>query len=485
MALLVATDTYEEPYINDLSRCILDARSFQAVLADPSRGAFNDLALAENFDASSIKAKIENFLATGERDDVVLLSISGHMSTLDGRLVVLAGDSSKQDLSSTTVSGNWLVEQLDKCRSKRVVLILDGCHAGIINESSKSLPDFDAANAAGLAGYGRVVIASTSPGREAYEYTLDDDRPTSFTDILTRGLVTGDADVDSDGIISAFELFEYSYNETIKHFVGQRPTLTMFGGTPASITVSYNPKAPHRGVTSHATIGLPPKIYGELTSSSEKERAEALWQLLALTESADVSQRKQALLTLFEMSQDPNERIRRFVHWRLTAGDRWWADDSFNTTESSQFPVGGPVDWAKVLKTMLKAEINVTGDLNFVNAGGDVKGNALGRKNKVKYREIISGQLGTADDVRKAVELLAEEVGDSDLAVKDKSVALTALLWWAEHFDDEEEPAEANEQTSALQRVGGWVWDHFKTFVEGIPPAVAGAWVFDVIQHIH
>lgn len=487
VALLVAVDEYQAS-MWPLKRCVFDAHAFQEVLADPARGEFQNVGILENYDAARLKQGVAGMLAAASRDDVVLLAFAGHMgSDGDGRLQIMASDSDPANWANTTLSGDWLVDQLNACRSKRIVVVLDGCQSGLIEESVKGFSDFQTSNAAGLAGHGRIIMAAADSVGRAFERSPGHDAPHeavpgSFTDVLRHGIATGDADIDADGVITAFELFEYAYNQTPQLFPTQTPTLSMFGGTPTSITVAYNPNGFLRAIPVSSDATRISDVLRALESESEAGRASALLALMDLTASNEASIRSQALVALYELGQDPNERIRSLARWRLTAGDNWWISDGSPT--AVRFPLTGPIDWADIVE--LTKEITVNGDMTIISGNRDVKGNAIGRKNKTDYRELTNGEpMTSADEVRQAVESIAQQVDGSDLSLQDKALALPALLWLVEHHADTEQPEEAEEKLSTLHRVGGWVWDRVLTWTDGIPPALAGAWLFTLAQHIH
>lgn len=485
-ALLFATDLYQGA--PPLRYCVKDAHDLQATLADPAVGAFSDVELIADPQVDTFRDAASSFLAKCGLDDVVLIHIGGHMALDNARdLRIITSDTDATNLYGTTVSGAWLIDQLNDARAKRVVLILDGCHSGSIRAINSDLNDFDAANAAGLAGRGRVVIASATPDGPAYEQ-YSPEKPRSFTDILVRGIRSGAADVDQDGLITAFELFEYGYNETVKHFPdGQRPTMRMFGGTPASITVAYNPSRRAIGATAHGTIGLPFLLRKEISSDQERVRARAMWRLFELVDSDEDATRTQALLALFEMSQDPNDQIRRSVHWRLTAGEEWWTEGESGRDLVRRLEPDTLVDWQQVVKAIQASttkEVKVMGDLNIQNAGGDIKGSAAGRKNTITYAEASVDTPQTMRELKEAIEALANEVDTSALPIREKAIALPALIWWAENIDSDTEPAEAKQQASALRRAGGWIWERFADLVDAMPAAVVAAWAVEVLKHV-
>lgn len=471
---MLSVNDYEE--FPPLWQANTDALALRDVLSDPDIGAFSHVEAHLDFDSNSAKRALERCVAECQEDDVLLLHIGSHMSISDtGSLLIIPADASVENWKTQSISGDWLVKQLNSCRSRRVLLILDGCWAGGIDSSFRGLPDFDAANALGLAGRGRIVFASAGMG-PAQERPGSEDRPASFTDVLVRGLRSGDADTDQDGYVSAFELFEYAYEQCVIHFPGQQPSLKLFGGTPASIRVAWSKRA-------SASLAIPgswsievQRLLAARTSDDPEERESCLWLIFHLLKSPNLENRKTAVVALFEMLEDPDPYLRHMAQVGISRG---------KNLRSSLLSTSGQIvaDYSQLVININQfgGELT-TGDFNVLKSGEDAKGNAVGRKNKVQYAEFSTPT--SKQDVLNGINLLAEQVsGDSDLAWQDKAAALEALGWWHENLDAESEPAEAREKVSTLRRVGGSVWSRFYGLMAAMPEAMAAAWVVEVIKH--
>ncbi|MER5298961.1 caspase family protein [Streptomyces lasiicapitis] len=454
-----------------------DAIALRDVLSDPQIGAFSHVEAHLDFDSESFRRVLERRIVDCDVDDVLLIHIGSHMivSPDTGSLLIVPVDAVAVGVNVQTrsIAGDWLVERLNTCPSKRVLLILDGCHAGEISGSFNGLPDFDAANALGLAGRGRIVLASTGAG-VAYE-SYGSNGPASFTDILVRGLRSGEADTDRDGFVSAFELFEYAYEQTISHFpFPQVPALKLFGGTPASIRVAWS--GWHRGPGLGGWAAEVDRLLAARTSEDPEERESCLWFIFHLIKSTDAAHQKKAVLALFEMIDDPDPSLRNLARMGISAG---------KDLRSSLHSASGQlvVDYSQLVINFnqLGGQMS-TGDFNILKAGKDVKGSAVGRKNKVQYSEISAPE--SRQDVLDGLNSLAEDVSaNSDLPWQEKAAALDALGWWQQHVDADSEPREAKEKASTLHRTGGWVWERFYGLMTAVASGVVAAWVFEVIKH--
>jgi uncharacterized caspase-like protein len=128
-------------------------------------------------------------------------------------------------MTSTAVSAQFVRDQLDRCRSRRKVVILDCCYAGAFPPgATKGADHVDVLG--GLGGRGCAVITASS----ALEYAFEEDgnssqvsqtEPSVFTGALIDGLATGEADIDGDGLIDIDELYDHVYKR-VKDRVNQQ-----------------------------------------------------------------------------------------------------------------------------------------------------------------------------------------------------------------------------------------------------------------------
>src|SRR5215213_10261083 len=254
---------------------IADTRALQRALADPQIGRFDRVDAQFDLPRALVQEHVQAFLAAGQKDDLVLLYIAGHMG-LDttGRFTIAAANA--EDMQGTnSIDGAWLEEHLNRCVSKRVVLILDGRNSGAFGESIRARTGFDVSTTRDLAGPERVVLASAGISDLADTQVSKGDTPASFTDIVVRGITGGAVDIDGDGTVNVFELFEYAQKESARYFAArQRPLLRMFGGAPASIIIAYTTHE-HNQQTSLGTAGLPDDLLSAVESTSITARQQA------------------------------------------------------------------------------------------------------------------------------------------------------------------------------------------------------------------
>lgn len=240
IALVVATGSYTDPTLGSLRAPGQDASDFAAVLGDQEVGGFQ-VETVLNAPVESLRRHIARFCARGGPGDLALVYLSCH-GVLDdrGRLYYAAVDTDRELLSATAVSAAWLNEQLDDCRCRRQILVLDCCHSGAFAKGAKGAGTL--ALGERFEGRGRVVLT----GSRATEYSFErndivgESVSSVFTDALVQGLRSGDADRDRDGAITVSELYDYAYEVVRERDTRQTPTLWTYGAE-GDLLIAHSP----------------------------------------------------------------------------------------------------------------------------------------------------------------------------------------------------------------------------------------------------
>ncbi|MDZ7344811.1 MAG: caspase family protein, partial [candidate division KSB1 bacterium] len=225
-ALIVGTSDYDDPTLAKLKTPDADVRALAEILRDPAIGGFDSVTTLVNQLESDVSRSIESFFAQKKPDDLLLLYFSGH-GVLDdrGRLYLAVKDTKRELLKSTAIAAAFVTGEMDSCRSKRQVLILDCCHSGAFERGAKG--DMQAVNEATFEGngYGRIVLTAS----DSTQYALEGDQVIAqaelslFTHFLIQGLQTGEADTDGDGRITLDELYEYVHTQVLNQTRKQTP----------------------------------------------------------------------------------------------------------------------------------------------------------------------------------------------------------------------------------------------------------------------
>lgn len=233
-ALVIGIANYRA--INPLPTTVLtDARAIHSVLIDPSLcdyptdnvallldGAATQDALRQAFTALSAKTNA---------DSTALIYVSSHGARLeDGAyagqylLPVDARYISSESLARTAISGAEFSASLRAIPARKLVVILDCCHAGGIGEPK----DASSAPKIGLSeryldtlkgGRGRVIMASSRSSE--LSWILPGASNSLFTSHLLAGLKGGAN--GAGGVIRIFDLFDYVQPRVVADKPNQHP----------------------------------------------------------------------------------------------------------------------------------------------------------------------------------------------------------------------------------------------------------------------
>ncbi|CAL9615836.1 hypothetical protein SUDANB176_05729 [Streptomyces sp. enrichment culture] len=225
-ALLVATGRYDDQALRRLRSPVRDAEGLAQVLGDPRIGDFEVSTVVDGRHHEVTRA-IEHFFLDRRRDDLLLLHLSCHgIKDDNGELHFATTDTDRRLLASTSVPAAFLHTRMRRCRARSIVLLLDCCYSGAFLPGAKGDTTVHVRDE--LAGHGRVVLTATNRTEYAWEgERLDalDPEPSRFTGAVIRGLSSGEADRDRDGLIDVRELYDYVYDELRASRAGQSPLM--------------------------------------------------------------------------------------------------------------------------------------------------------------------------------------------------------------------------------------------------------------------
>jgi TolA-binding protein len=245
-ALIIAADDYSNSNFGQLRAPLNDAKELAGVLSDTDIGEFEVTRLL-NKTAPEAKTEIERFFQHREPEDVLLLYFSCHgYKDESGVLYFVMPKTQIGLLDSTAIEASFVNRQMEKSRSRQIVLIPDCCYSGAFARGFRAATTTAGAREAfkrADKNKGRVVITSS----DALQYSFEEGEVKSgkpglafFTEAIVRGLRTGDADLDRDGLVSTDDLYRFTEQEVLARSTSQRPTrLDMLEGT------IYVAKVPH------------------------------------------------------------------------------------------------------------------------------------------------------------------------------------------------------------------------------------------------
>ncbi|MEV6982480.1 caspase family protein [Sphaerisporangium sp. NPDC051017] len=224
-ALLIATYAYDDPGLRRLTAPAHDAEALAAVLRDPEIGGFEVTTLV-NEPNQRVGEAIGDFYRDRRGDDLTLLYFTGHgLKDDDGRLHLATRNTRRDSLIFTAISGEQIDYAMERCASRRKVLILDCCYSGAYPGGRLTKDGGEVHALDHFRGRGRTVLTASDATQYAFEGDmLHGNAPQSvFTRHLVEGLRTGRADLDGDGDITLDELYGYVYDRVVAEMPKQRP----------------------------------------------------------------------------------------------------------------------------------------------------------------------------------------------------------------------------------------------------------------------
>ena len=314
LALIIASSDYQDPALQRLRAPGRDASDLAEVLRDPAIGTF-DVRTLINTPNGQLQRGIARFCHQAGPGDLVLFYLSCH-GVLDdrGRLYYATIDTERVVLSATAVAAQWLNDQLEDCRARRQILLLDCCHSGAFAKGSKG--DDVLALKERFSGRGKVVLTASGATEYSFEGAtpVGEDVRSVFTRAVVDGLRTGQADRDKDGLITVEDLYHYVFDTVRAAEPRQTPELWAFGAE-GDLLVAHSPRGP---IIEPAP--LPEDLRLTLENSRPVVRESGVKVLADLLDHGEPGLALTARLTLQRISEEDLPRIAALARAAHDAG---------------------------------------------------------------------------------------------------------------------------------------------------------------------
>src|SRR5215216_3090559 len=161
-ALIIGNNRYTDQKLAQLKTPAADSQALARVLKDQSIGSFDEVLPLVNKTEFQVSRAISTFLANKKPEDLVLVYFSGHGILDDrGRLFLALKDTQTSLLKSTAIPASFIADEMDSCRSKRQILILDCCHSGAFGRGAKGEEKAITETTFEGSGFGRVVLTAS------------------------------------------------------------------------------------------------------------------------------------------------------------------------------------------------------------------------------------------------------------------------------------------------------------------------------------
>lgn len=302
-ALIVATSHYDDSRLRRLRAPAKDAEELARVLEDREIGDFAvDVALDGTH--ATVSRALSRFFRNRRRDDTLVVHLSCHgIKDEDGHLYFATRDTDVDDLDATAIASDWLRRLMDKCMSRRLVLMLDCCYSGAIGRDLLARGDRGVHMKERFEGRGRVVITASDSVEYAFEGdTIEGEgRPSLFSAAVVEGLSSGAADLDGDGWVSVAELYSHVHDTVREATPNMSPHMWMLE-LEGDLLVARSPRGPRAGE-------LPADLRQLMDSPYAHARRAAVDVLADLLDGHDPRHAAAARIALEELTQDDSRSV--------------------------------------------------------------------------------------------------------------------------------------------------------------------------------
>jgi uncharacterized caspase-like protein len=231
-ALLIGIDAYADPTFPALRHAEDDARDLGARLASEQIGGFDRVTVLTGAEAqrSRIVEALREIRDELRHDDVLVVYFSGHGTRAQDEAgawhrFLVPTDGAAADLAGSALDLRDLQAFFSALAPARKALVVDACFDGdgrsvVASGDPPAVPLGSPIPAAGALGPGEAYLFATTTGRPAREDdALGHGVYTAFwLEALSWGF--GDADVDRDHVLTAWEIHDYARGRTMAHTEG-------------------------------------------------------------------------------------------------------------------------------------------------------------------------------------------------------------------------------------------------------------------------
>lgn len=224
-ALLIHTDSFDDPFLAQLNTTQTNTTKLIKVLEDPTIGNFDEVIHVVNESSEETRRIISRFFAEKSHDDMLLLYFSGH-AALDGNghIHFAAKTTDHELMRATGISGIFLADEMESSRAKKQVLVLDCFFSKVLLSDKRPthyLPGvvgkaIDTSVTFSHHGQNRLILSASDSIHYVWQGNgvSGEPEPSRFSEFFLEGLESGDADIDKDGIVTVSELYDYIADRT-------------------------------------------------------------------------------------------------------------------------------------------------------------------------------------------------------------------------------------------------------------------------------
>jgi uncharacterized caspase-like protein len=393
-ALLIGNTEYNDAGLSHLRAPEADIHALADLLTDPQVGEFDSITTLLNKPYNTVSIAIADLFADKKPFDLLFFYFSGH-GVLDeqGRLYLLLNDSRRNRLSVTAIQALFLKDEMDRCRSKQVVLVLDCCHSGAFAQGIKGAVGTQALTDFTFHGQGRYILTATDKTQFAWEgdQLIGEAKNSLFTHFLIEGIKTGSADLNGSGQITLDELYDYVYQQVIAVTPNQKPRKIVYdqqGDFPIF-------KNPHK--RDIRPVDLPSNLQQDITNPSYSVRDSAVRALESLLTSDEAGLALSAHLALKALAEDLDPRI------------AYTASEILSTYETSKM-YGPEAEIERIWRMWLLSELRRETDGSTLDVGSAPNLESRGLATPQQVRLLADTSAGLRPKENRALLLLRSAV---------------------------------------------------------------------------
>jgi Caspase domain len=221
-ALLIGVGNYRGPGVSPLPVTVNDAEALYELLTDTDRAGYPVENVKLLTDETASKEKIIDSLhwlatcAAKDPDATIIVFFSGHGGIKDEQYMLLPYDFDWEKWEVSGISKEQFGEKINALQCRKLLVLLDCCHAAGIATKSSIEHQFKASNQALYEalqkGKGRVVMASSR--HDQYSQILDKAPYSVFTEALVAALNNNGG--NDDGYATVLRTMSYVSEYVIK-----------------------------------------------------------------------------------------------------------------------------------------------------------------------------------------------------------------------------------------------------------------------------
>ena len=218
-ALLIGVNEYATP-LPSLKFCVQDMNYLSECFQRLGFSQENIFLVTDNSPVerrptgANIRSQIVKITNLMGSEDQLIIAFSGHGTMRNGKSYLCPNDVDQDNIESF-VSRDWVFDQMEKCKAKQKILIIDACRNEMTPNGQKAFGGpRTLEDPIGADTHGFILIASCS--KSQYSWENPEIQHGVFTYFLGRG-ISGEA-ADEDGYITIMNLFQFASSRT-KSFV--------------------------------------------------------------------------------------------------------------------------------------------------------------------------------------------------------------------------------------------------------------------------